>query len=154
MKDKHKNKKSIFNLMVQYLEKHSSIKGLALSEQARTVTDWRRERKWEMNSWRIISNRRWRASCSFTHAWHWWVGCWLLAEVNSIYPFEKMIRWYLGSTVPDKSPLMFHSLLDILGSKWRICTAVLHATLYSNVYKSTTTCRECMRVTMYARHMN
>ena len=50
MKDKHKNKKSIFNLMVQYLEKHSSIKGLALSEQARTVTDWRRERKWEMNS--------------------------------------------------------------------------------------------------------
>ena len=154
MKDKHKNKKSIFNFMVQYLEKHSSIKGLASSEQARTVTDWRRERKWETKSWRIISNRRWRASCSFTRAWHWWVGFWLLAEFNSIYPFEKMIKWCLGSTVPDKSPLMFHSLLDILGSQWRICTAVLHTMLYSNGYKSTTICRECMCVTMYARHMN
>ena len=41
--------------MVRYLEKYSStysttagILGLVLSEQARRVTDWRRERRWEM----------------------------------------------------------------------------------------------------------
>ena len=47
-----KQKKKISK--VQYLEKYSSnsttagILGLALSEQARRVTDCRRERKWEM----------------------------------------------------------------------------------------------------------
>ena len=50
-----KNKENIFNLTVQYLEKYSSTvqqlayRGwLALSEQAIRVTDWRRERRWEM----------------------------------------------------------------------------------------------------------
>ena len=45
------NKKTnILNLTVQYLEKYSvraGIQGLALSEQAGGVTDWRRERRWE-----------------------------------------------------------------------------------------------------------
>ena len=42
---------NIFNLTVQYLEKYSiraDIQGLALSEQVRRVTDWRRERRWGM----------------------------------------------------------------------------------------------------------
>ena len=42
---------NIFNLTVQYLEKYSiraGIQGLALSEQVRRVTDWRRERRWGM----------------------------------------------------------------------------------------------------------
>ena len=49
-----KNKENIVNLTVQYLEKYSStvqqagIQGLASSEQARRVTDWRGERRWEM----------------------------------------------------------------------------------------------------------
>ena len=46
-----KNKANIFNLTVQYLEKYSitaGIQGLAPSEQARRVTDWRRERRWKM----------------------------------------------------------------------------------------------------------
>ena len=46
-----KNKDNIFNLTVQYLEKYSitaGIQGLASSEQARRVTDWRRQRRWEM----------------------------------------------------------------------------------------------------------
>ena len=41
----------MFNLTVQYLEKYSTtagIQGLASSEQANRVTDWRRERRWEM----------------------------------------------------------------------------------------------------------
>ena len=52
-----KNKENIFNLTVQYLENFSStLQQLAYqgeqartsSEQARRVTDWRRERRWEM----------------------------------------------------------------------------------------------------------
>lgn len=45
MKNKHKNKENILNLLVQYFEKHSNtaptadIHGLALSEQASKVTD-------------------------------------------------------------------------------------------------------------------
>ena len=46
------NKKTnILNLTVPYLEKdtvRAGIQGLALSEQAGGVTDWRRERRWEM----------------------------------------------------------------------------------------------------------
>ena len=41
---------NIFNLTVQYLVKYSiraGIQGLALSEQVRRVTDWRRERRRE-----------------------------------------------------------------------------------------------------------
>ena len=40
------------NLTTQYIKKYSSttpgIQKLASSEQARRVTDWRRERRWEM----------------------------------------------------------------------------------------------------------
>ena len=46
-----KKKTNIFNLTVQCLEKYSiraGIQGLALSEQARRVTAWRRERRWDM----------------------------------------------------------------------------------------------------------
>ena len=35
----------------------AGIQGLALSEQARRVTDRRRERRWEMAEPRVISNR-------------------------------------------------------------------------------------------------
>ena len=54
MHKKQTQKINIFNLTVQYLEKYSStsttagIQGLASSEQARIVTDWGRERRWEM----------------------------------------------------------------------------------------------------------
>ena len=51
MKNKQTQKINIFNLTVQHFEKYSitaGIQGLALSEQARRVTDWRRERRWEM----------------------------------------------------------------------------------------------------------
>ena len=33
---------------------------------------WRRRGGMKWYSWRIICNRRQRASCSFTRAWHWW----------------------------------------------------------------------------------
>ena len=43
-----KNKESILNLIVQYLEKYSStVQQLASSEQAR-ITDWKQKRRWEM----------------------------------------------------------------------------------------------------------
>ena len=46
-----KNKGNIFNLLVQCLEKYSTIAGilrLALSEQERRASDRRREKRWEM----------------------------------------------------------------------------------------------------------
>ena len=49
MKSKYKNKETILNLTVQYFEKYSNtaptagIHGLTLSEQAKRVTDQRRE---------------------------------------------------------------------------------------------------------------
>ena len=30
----------------------------------------------------MITNRRWRASCNFTDAWHWWHRFWLLGSVQ------------------------------------------------------------------------
>ena len=52
--------------------------------------------RWQ--SWRISCNRRWRASCNFTHAWRWWHRFWFLAAFNFIYSLEKMILWCLGSS--------------------------------------------------------
>ena len=46
----------------------ADLQELASREQARRVTDWRRERRWEMASRSVISSRRWRERCSFTHA--------------------------------------------------------------------------------------
>ena len=43
--------------------------GLASTEQARRVTDWRRERKWEMVELKDCQDRRWRVSCNFTHSY-------------------------------------------------------------------------------------
>ena len=40
-------------------------------------------------NWRIVSSRKWRASCSFTHVWCWWHRFWFLAGLNCIYPLEK-----------------------------------------------------------------
>ena len=40
--------------------------GSAISEQARRVTNWRRERDGRWQSWRVISNRRWRARASIS----------------------------------------------------------------------------------------
>jgi len=39
---------------------------LISSEQARRVTDWRKERRWEMVELKV-SNRRRREKCTFTH---------------------------------------------------------------------------------------
>ena len=46
------------------VEDNSWYTGLASREQARRVSDWRRERKREMVE---LKGRRWRASCDFTH---------------------------------------------------------------------------------------
>ena len=47
---KNRNTENIFNLIVQYLEKYSTIgQQLAyICVQARRVTDWRRKRRWEI----------------------------------------------------------------------------------------------------------
>ena len=50
--------------------------------------------RWQ--SWRIVNNRRRRASCNFTHAWCWWH--WFLAGFNSIFPLRKTVQWCLGSS--------------------------------------------------------
>ena len=52
-------------------------------------------RRW---SWRMVNNRRWRASCQLTYAQCWWHSFWFLAGFNSIAPLGKMIQWYLGSS--------------------------------------------------------
>ena len=103
MKNKHtQNKDNIFNLTVQYLEKYSSTvqqlaHGLASSEQARCVTGGgRRGERWE--SWRIVSNRRQRASCNFMHTGCWWHRFW--------FRLEKTIQWCLGNTVPATEKAM------------------------------------------------
>ena len=90
MKNKHtKNEESIFNLAVQYLKKYSSTVQqrhivAGCNEQARRVTDWRRERRGEMVELQDHQQRRQRASCNFTHAWHWWHRFCFLAAFNSI----------------------------------------------------------------------
>ena len=44
-----KQRKHFKSYIIQYLEKYSStVQRLAWSEQSRRVTDWRRERRWEM----------------------------------------------------------------------------------------------------------
>ena len=37
-------------------------------------------------------------NCNFTHAWCRGRRFWFPAGFNSIYPLEKMIQWYLGSS--------------------------------------------------------
>ena len=68
-------KKPIFNLIVQYLEKQ--VQQLAyrgwhwMNSQEPSLTGGRsRDGRWE--SWRTVSTRRGRASCSFAHTWQWW----------------------------------------------------------------------------------
>ena len=66
------NKKTnILNLTVPYLEKdtvRAGIQGLALSEQAGGVTDWRRERRWEMVQLKDRQQQDMEGNCNFTHA--------------------------------------------------------------------------------------
>ena len=62
-----KYKKGVFNHTIQDLEKYSStvgIQGLALSEQARRVTDGGGGGAGRWYSWRIVNNRRQRASAT------------------------------------------------------------------------------------------
>ena len=49
-------------------------------------------------SWKVISNRRQRASCNLTHTWPWWHRFWFLAWFNSTYPLEEMTQWCRGSS--------------------------------------------------------
>ena len=75
---KQTQKENIFNLIIQYLEKYSS------TVQQLAYRGWLWENRQEKllpggqrgsGRWwgrRIVSNRRWRASCNFTQAWHWW----------------------------------------------------------------------------------
>ena len=47
-KTQTQNIENIFILTVQYLGKYNStVKRLASSQQAKRITDWRRERRWE-----------------------------------------------------------------------------------------------------------
>jgi len=66
-------KKAFLILQYSILKKYSStVQQLALgagsNEQARRVTDWRRERRGEMVELQDHQQRRQRASCNFTHA--------------------------------------------------------------------------------------
>ena len=75
---KTKNKENISNFTVQFLGKYGSI----VQQLARR--DWYQASRQEellpggrtgggrWQGWRIVSNRRWRASCSFTHTWYYW----------------------------------------------------------------------------------
>ena len=45
---------------------NSWLTGASMSEQARRVTDWRRERRWEMVELKGCQHRRWRVSCTVT----------------------------------------------------------------------------------------
>ena len=65
-----KNRENIFHLTVQNLEKYSGTAGiqeLASNEQARRVTDWRRERRWEMVELKDRQQQE-TLSCDFPHA--------------------------------------------------------------------------------------
>ena len=83
MKIKHtKIKKTL--LILQYKTLKSTVVQLAsggwhpVNRQEELLTGGGRGgERWE--SWRSVSNRRWRASCNFTHAWHWW----------QVHPFER-----------------------------------------------------------------
>ena len=67
------------------------IQGLALSEQARGVTDCKKRGGVIWSSWRIISNRRWRANCNFTHIWCWWNKCSHLWKFSFFFPFILLV---------------------------------------------------------------
>ena len=66
-----KNRENIFHLTVQNLGKYSGTAGiqeLASNEQARRVTDWRRERRWEMVELKDRQQQEMEGNCNFTHA--------------------------------------------------------------------------------------
>ena len=76
----------------------AGIQALASREQTRSVTDWRRRGDGSWWSWGIVSHRRRRAGCPFTHTCHWWPGSWLLDGFNSIFRLDKVTQWCLGSS--------------------------------------------------------
>ena len=72
-KQTQKTKKT--SLILQYRTLRSTIvtatagtQGLASSEQARRVTDWRRERRWEMVQLKDRQQQDMEGNCNFTHA--------------------------------------------------------------------------------------
>lgn len=78
------------------VQRNSWHAGAGIGEQARRVTDWRRERRWRRWSWTFVCNRRWRANCSFSHAWRWWRRFWFLAGFNAMYLLGKTVQGFLG----------------------------------------------------------
>ena len=91
---------------MQYLEKCSStIQQLAYKgwHQVNRLEELltrggRGGRRW--SNWRIISNRRQRASFNFTHAWHWWHRLWFLAGFKSTHPLEEPWCWRTILRIP------------------------------------------------------
>ena len=75
-----KNRENIFHLTTQDLEKYSGTAGiqeLASSEQARRVTDTRRERRWEMVGLQDRQQQETEGKLQFhSHInWRWWNTC-------------------------------------------------------------------------------
>ena len=69
--------KKVLIFTVQHLEKYRSTVQLAyrgwhwVNRQEELLTGrGKGGRRWW--NWKIVSNRKWRTSCSFTHAWPWW----------------------------------------------------------------------------------
>jgi len=86
----------------------------------------------------MLSNRRRRASCNFTHAWHWLHVFWFLTVFNSMYPLAKMILKLLGGS-------SFYLVInDILGLKWRYYTNCTLQSCCCLVAQSCLTLCDCM----------
>ena len=74
---------------VQQYSTTAGAQGLASSEQAGRAADGEGRGGGRWYSWRVISNRRWRADSDFIHTWCWWHTFCFLAGFNSICPFEE-----------------------------------------------------------------
>ena len=70
-----------------------------------------------------------RASHSFTLTWRWWHGFWFLHGVNSIYPLETTIQWWMfafESLQLEGSYLETYCTLVSLPLRWYFLRQVLY----------------------------
>jgi len=78
-------------LKITVVQYNSCTQGLASSEQARRVTDWRRERRWEVaelkdcQQWKMEGELQFHSHRKIKHRF------WFLAGLNSACPLEKTI---------------------------------------------------------------
>ena len=78
----------------------------------------------------------------------------LLKKQSSDVWIVLIALFFLFISVPATTPLLLCLLPDILGLKLKYYPTVLYIVLYRKEHKSATTCRGCLHMTVYAKHLN